>query len=72
MSKDQADPKFTSEQHVANAAGVCPQCGATNITGGFVEIEGCKAFQKVGCNSCDATWNDIYRLVGYDNLETES
>ena len=34
-----------------------------------VEIDNGSAWQEVKCDSCKATWQDVYKLTGYDNLE---
>jgi len=28
-------------------------------------------WQGMECNDCEATWQDIYHLASYDNLETK-
>lgn len=42
--------------------GKCPFCQSRDIDGGFVEIDGKSAWQKVSCNNCEKEWNDIYTL----------
>uniref|UniRef100_A0A6M3L594 Uncharacterized protein n=1 Tax=viral metagenome TaxID=1070528 RepID=A0A6M3L594_9ZZZZ len=42
----------------------CPKCGATNISGGSVDIQGGGAIQQVTCEACDASWHDCYTLTG--------
>ena len=41
----------------------CPSCGSLSIQGGFVEIEAGRAYQRMGCTECDATWQDVYELT---------
>jgi hypothetical protein len=47
----------------------CPNCGSTQFEGGPVEIDEGIAWQEIGCSNCPATWNDIYALIGYADLE---
>lgn len=43
----------------------CPFCGSRNIRGEHIEVEGGKAYQEVGCDDCDKSWLDEYKLVGW-------
>lgn len=58
-------PPLTDAEYVAAGGGACPFCGSSNITGGFVNIEGREASQPVDCQDCEAEWVDIYNLTGY-------
>lgn len=40
----------------------CPVCGDDDLDGGFIEIDGDIAWQKVNCLKCDAKWIDTYSL----------
>lgn len=42
---------------------LCPFCGEGNIEGDQLEVDGAYAWQQVHCTDCQATWNDIYKLV---------
>lgn len=47
----------------------CPLCKSDNIEAKEIEIpEFASTFQPVVCRDCGASWNDVYVLVGYDNL----
>jgi len=35
----------------------------------LVETDDGSAWQEMICFECNATWQDIYKLVGYDNLK---
>ena len=60
---------MTKEEYAENA-GHCPVCTVAAIEGREgVRIEDNLALQDVRCLNCDATWTDVYRLVGYGNLE---
>ena len=41
----------------------CPYCKSGSINGGFIEIEGDHAFQKITCIDCSGVWEDAYKLV---------
>jgi hypothetical protein len=43
----------------------CPHCGSDEIEGHEIETGGGSATQEMSCSVCDATWNDLYRLVGH-------
>ena len=48
----------------------CPSCESYElISVDHIETDSGSAWQKINCNSCKATWKDIYKLTGYDNLE---
>jgi transcription elongation factor Elf1 len=47
----------------------CPACLSTDITGGELNVDCNTARQKISCNTCGATWNDLYKLIGYADLD---
>lgn len=59
------DKPLTTEEYVQKGGTSCPFCGATDITGGPVEIDAGIASQPVSCNECDKEWWDEYALTGY-------
>lgn len=59
---------MTEGAYVEKHGLVCPHCRSDDIEGGPVEIEDDYAFQEVSCSNCNASWNDVYELVGYSNL----
>ena len=59
---------LTNEEY-AKEGGVCPACGSDEIEGDSITVEGTAAFQAVSCLVCYATWEDVYRLTGYRNLD---
>jgi transposase-like protein len=63
-----SNPKLNSAEYVAKLGCHCPQCGSEDISGGEVNIDAGTAYQEMSCDSCNATWNDQYDLVGYSNL----
>ncbi len=61
--------KKTPEEYAAVKGVCCPACGSFNTSGGPVDVDGGYAFQEIDCLECDSSWTDVYRLVGYINLE---
>lgn len=49
---------------------VCPECGSSKITGERFEANGTSAYQVCSCYDCDARWDDIYVLTGYEITES--
>lgn len=69
MKKEITMPK-TDRQYIKTSGQQCPSCEAHEVTTvDHVETDGGSAWQEVKCDSCEATWQDIYKLTGYDNLE---
>ena len=49
----------------------CPSCESYDITAvDQVETGSGIAWQDIECSSCKATWEDVYRLERYDNLQS--
>jgi formate dehydrogenase maturation protein FdhE len=63
--------KLTSDEYVAVSGCRCPACGNPDITGDAIEIDGNIAWQPVYCNNCEAEWNDVYTLAGYNDLKVK-
>lgn len=60
--------QISKEDYVARCGNVCPVCGSHEVTGDNIEVDGSQAWQEVSCDQCGATWQDVYQLIGYDNL----
>lgn len=61
---------LSDAEYVEKGGSICPSCGSANIcTTSSMEVDGGSAWQNCKCNDCDAEWNDVYSLKGYDNLE---
>lgn len=41
----------------------CPFCGATDIEGGSIDVDGGYCSQRVHCVSCRRHWLDCYTLT---------
>ena len=48
----------------------CLFCGTESVQGGFIQVDAGKAFQEMGCLECEASWQDVYRLVDIIPEET--
>ena len=59
---------LTPSEYVGKFGLQCPCCTSTDIEGGEVNIDAGTATQEVGCNSCGASWQDVYNLASYDNV----
>lgn len=60
---------MTPEDYVVNQGNFCPHCDSNDLEGGKFDVDTNRAWQAITCLSCEATWNDVYHLVGYDDLE---
>lgn len=56
---------MTQEEYL-KSPNQCPVCRSTHIAGGHVDISGGSAVQTVVCNDCDASWDDVYSLTGFN------
>lgn len=59
--------KVTDKEHAERQGCSCPACGSENVSANEWDGEG--ACQEVECEDCGATWNDVYKMVGFDNLK---
>lgn len=50
------------QAYVDACKNVCPYCGSEDIEGAYVNINSGHAHQEVTCNSCNASWEDIYKM----------
>jgi transcription elongation factor Elf1 len=55
--------KEQKEKYLASGGGVCPFCGAADISGGSIDIEATEAWQNVSCDTCGENWRDVYKLA---------
>lgn len=63
--------EFDAEKHYVNRGGNhCPYCNAEDEhleTIGKMQVDGPNAWQEVRCIRCNATWQDLFKLVGLGN-----
>lgn len=62
-SKEKIDPIQAKYLAALNS---CPFCGSEDVEGDFVETDSSEAWQPVTCNNCGKGWNDLYKLVGFE------
>jgi hypothetical protein len=60
---------LSPEGYAEQGSGLCPVCRGWNIGGSTITIDQQFAIQKVGCNDCEASWEDWYKLQGYTELD---
>ena len=56
------------KEYLEAAGSFCINCGSGNISAGNIEAEGREAWQEVQCYDCGSEWNDIFRLIGVDDI----
>jgi formate dehydrogenase maturation protein FdhE len=59
---------MTDEQYLNNS-NICPWCKSNDIVAGQIEGDYEQAWQQVHCRLCRKTWNDVYNLVGYEEVK---
>lgn len=61
---------MTQKEYVSIGGSKCPHCSSSNIlTDNGIQADAGHAWQDVSCDDCGATWQDIWLLTGYDNLQ---
>lgn len=60
---------LTDTEYVATLGTNCPVCQSTQLEGSSVDIDSGVASQEIWCKTCGASWNDIYTLTGYTDLD---
>jgi len=55
-------------EYIKAAGSFCINCGSGNISAGKIESEGREAWQEVQCYDCGSEWNDVFRLIGVDDI----
>lgn len=68
MAVEEGTPMSDAE-YKAHGGNQCPCCKSNDIEGREINVDSGTASQEVVCNACGASWNDIYRLEGYGELE---
>lgn len=66
--KAMTDKKYTYHHGLQCPA---PGCRSEDLEGNEISIDGGVATQEMTCLECGASWMDVYKLVGYSNLNTE-
>jgi len=60
---------MTPEAYVQHAGGGYPACRSGQIAGNSFDSEAAQVWQRLRCLACGASWTDIYRLQGYEDLD---
>lgn len=63
---------LTPAEYVTQQGIYCPRCHSDKIDGGTFEETETGGIQHIHCVACGATWDDVLRLVGYENLTKPS
>ena len=65
-------PKMDEYGYADNDGQQCPMCGSEDIEGGQwhrdAGVDPSIAWQKMYCDGCGSTWEDEYKLIGYNDL----
>jgi hypothetical protein len=56
------------KEYIKAGGSFCINCGSGDISAGRIESEGREAWQPVVCKDCGSEWNDIFRLIGVDEV----
>ena len=63
--------QLTEREYLLHQGLVCPSCGCDQPNSlGDPDFDGPFVIDPIICPECDATWRDVYQLIGYDNLQT--
>lgn len=54
------------QAYIDSRGATCPFCGASDLEGGPVQIDGGTAWQSVTCPECGGCWDDLYALTGIE------
>jgi hypothetical protein len=68
-------PNMTNEEYIKNVGLYCPKCNSGNIAAELIRVslygEELDACARVECHDCQAVWQDLYTMTGYEMLEEE-
>lgn len=59
---------ISSIQHAENKGLLCPMCKSTDHDYASQSYDAPYFSQKVQCLECSASWLNVYRLAGYEEL----
>ena len=64
---------MSTELYVKHSGNFCPQCGGEDVRAtSSMQHDGPTCWQDCACCECPATWQDVYTLASYENLETDN
>lgn len=61
--------KMSNLEYVRHAGNHCPFCNDDNVETGVIQADGRDAWADASCPSCKESWRDLYRLVGFAEVE---
>lgn len=65
--KEKKIKRLSQKEYVKGDGMTCPFCHSKMIEGdGSINFEGDIVSQNIYCLDCHKTWQDLYKLVGYD------
>jgi hypothetical protein len=57
------------KKYLKDKGAICPFCGSHEIEASSFEVEeNGTASQRVYCNGCDRSWDDLYTLTGAEEI----
>ena len=59
----------TNKEIITAETTECPYCGSDEVEGGFIEVDGDHARQKMSCSRCLSMWNSVFVHVGYEAID---
>ena len=64
LDKEQWDAM--QKKYVKGKGRRCPFCNSKHIDTGEIETEGEVAYGEIFCTTCEKSWVDEYRLIGFN------
>ena len=62
--------QLTEEEFVEKAGNTCPYCHSSDLVGQISpDFDGAWMSMETSCGDCNKQWYDVYRLVGYSEIE---
>jgi hypothetical protein len=63
---------LSSSEYTQKGGTICPYCQSEEIEGvSGVGMEAGEAWQTIRCLSCSKSWDDVYRLAGYEGTSED-
>lgn len=63
-------PEYTPEEYRLDDGKHCPNCGSEKVFMQDIKSLDYRIIRYCNCDDCNATWDEVFRIVGYENLET--
>jgi hypothetical protein len=61
---------LSDAEYIKSGGNTCPNCRRKGtLEGGNVEVSGTEAYQTVICIDCGAKFEDVFKLIGYADLD---